>query len=85
MKAIRRVVAGNIHALRRQRGLTQIQLAEAAGIAQTYVGQIERDGRNVTLDVLEAIAVALGVAASELVTPPAGAAAPAPAGSREAA
>ena len=69
MSLIRDTIAANVHRIRKARGLTQAQLAEAAGIVQTYVGQIERTGRNLTIDVVEALAEALGVSVVELLTP----------------
>lgn len=62
-------VGSNLRRLRRQARLTQAALAEAAGIAQTYVGQIERAKKNVTLEVLGRLATALGVAPAELLRP----------------
>ena len=66
---IRDTIAANVHRIRKAKGLTQAQLAEAAGIVQTYVGQIERNGRNLTIDVVEALAAGLDVSVLELLTP----------------
>jgi len=52
--------------LRQARGLSQEELADAAGLHRTYVSSVERGQRNVGLDNILAIAVALGVPASEL-------------------
>jgi transcriptional regulator with XRE-family HTH domain len=49
------------------RGLTQEALAAEAGLAPTYVGQIERGSRSPTLNVVERLADALGVKPSDLV------------------
>lgn len=46
--------------IRKQRGMTQEDLAYAAGITQGMVSQIE-NGRRVRLDTLEAVASALKV------------------------
>lgn len=62
-------VGSNLRRLRRQARLTQAALAEAAGIAQTYVGQIERAKKNATLEVLGKLATALGVDPAELLRP----------------
>ncbi len=48
-------------------GLSQEALAERAGLDRTFVGSVERGERNVSLDNIHAIAVALGVPAGELV------------------
>lgn len=64
-------VGRNIRFLRLRAGLTQAGLAETAGIGQTYVGQIERAEKNVSLEVLGEIAAALGVTMADLLrTPP---------------
>lgn len=64
------LVAGrNIRWLRQQQRLTQAALADAAGIGQTYVGQLERGQKNATLDVLSALASALGVSVAALLQP----------------
>lgn len=61
------VFAGNVRRLRRQRGMSQEQLAEAAGVHRTYVGMLERGEKNVTIYNIERIATALGVDASALL------------------
>jgi transcriptional regulator with XRE-family HTH domain len=50
--------------MRRQRlllGLSQEELAEHAGLHRTYVGSVERAERNVSIEQMERIAVALGL------------------------
>lgn len=50
-----------VRLLRRQAGLSQEGLAEAAGLHRTYVSSIERGQRNVGLDNIIRLARALGV------------------------
>lgn len=48
--------------LRKQKKLTQKELADAAGITRNYISKIENgSGVNVSLNVLSAIAKKLGV------------------------
>ncbi len=61
------VFAGNVRRLRKDRGLSQEELAEAAGVHRTYVGMIERGEKNVTIYNIERIALALGVRPGSLL------------------
>jgi transcriptional regulator with XRE-family HTH domain len=53
---------------RRHRGLTQEALAEALDLSVAYVSLIERGGRNPPYTTVVAIARALGVPMSRIVT-----------------
>ena len=50
----------NVRSYREAAGLSQEKLAEQAGLHRTYVGQVERGEANVTLEVVQALATALG-------------------------
>lgn len=52
---------------RRQRGLTQRQLADQLDVSQKMVDYFERRAENVTADILKRLAVALEVSADELL------------------
>ncbi len=54
-------LGGRIRAIRRERGLTQVELAASANVNQGYLSSIERDDRRPRADTIRAIAVALGV------------------------
>jgi transcriptional regulator with XRE-family HTH domain len=57
-----------IKALRGTKGLTQIELAKRARVAQSYLARIETgDRKNPSLDVLKRLAKALGVPVTELL------------------
>ena len=58
----------NLQRLRRERGLSQEELAHRADLHQTYVSGIERGIRNPTVVVIDKIADALGAEPDELVT-----------------
>lgn len=69
---LRAVVARNLRVLRKQKGFTQEALADIAGINRNYVGQIEREEKSPTIDVIEKLSTSLGVAASALLLGPRG-------------
>jgi len=56
-----------VRVMREHRGLTQQQLAEAAGISTPYLSQIEAGKRRGSAGVLAAIAQALGLTLDDLV------------------
>ena len=60
--AARRIFAENLRKARQAKKLSQEDLAELSGLHRTYVGSVERAERNVSIDNMERLAVALGVA-----------------------
>lgn len=64
---LRVTFASNIRSLRKERGLSQEALADAAGLHRTYIGSVERGERNVSLDNINKIAVAFGVSPDSLL------------------
>jgi transcriptional regulator with XRE-family HTH domain len=63
------VLASNVYRLRKDRGLTQEQLAEAVGVRQPRIAEVERGDSNPRLDTLEKLAFALGVPTFALLDP----------------
>ncbi|MET1172384.1 helix-turn-helix domain-containing protein [Paenibacillus amylolyticus] len=59
-------VGNRIRELRKAKGWTQEQLAEAAGLHYSYIGGVERGDRNISLETLEKIINGLQVAAEEI-------------------
>lgn len=57
-----------VRTLREERGLTQDQLAERAGVSATYIGFIERGDNVPTLTIILQIASALKVRSSDLLS-----------------
>lgn len=53
--------------VRKQVGLTQEQLAHAAGVDRTFVSMVERGINQTSIRVLFRLASALGVSATELI------------------
>ena len=67
---LRLIVALNVRATRKARGLSQEALADEAGLHRTYVGSIERAERNVSVDNIERLADALKLPGWKLLVPP---------------
>ncbi|WP_321489065.1 helix-turn-helix transcriptional regulator [uncultured Hyphomonas sp.] len=67
---VRDVLALNLKGLRQIQSLSQEDLADLAGIDRTYVSSLERSQYSATIDVLERLALALGVKPADLLTEP---------------
>jgi len=65
--SLRQVLATNLRLLRNQAGWSQEDLAAEAGLHRTFVGAVERAERNISLDNIEKLAVALAVEAWTLL------------------
>lgn len=65
----REVLARNIKALRAQRGWSQEELALECGLHRTFVAHVERRARNISLDNVARIAMALQVPLHRLLEP----------------
>ena len=64
---IRQVLAENLRRHRRLAGLSQEELAHKAGVDRTYVSALERCVYAASIDVVDRLAVELGVSASDLL------------------
>ena len=70
METIIEKLGERIRTLRRERGLTQHDLAEKAEVDSKYIGQIERAETNPTIKLIARIAEELNVSLAELFTFP---------------
>jgi len=66
---MRRLVGRNFARLRREKGLTQEEVADLSGLSQQYLSGLERGQRNPTVITLYELAQALGVSHVDLVMP----------------
>ena len=64
---VRARVGLNVQRARRERGLSQEELAHRAAVHQTYLSGVERGTRNPTIVVLDRIARALDLDPAELM------------------
>lgn len=62
-------VSRNIQRIRREKDLSQEEIAHRADIHQTYLSGVETGKRNPSILVVERIAKALGVDVSEIFKP----------------
>jgi transcriptional regulator with XRE-family HTH domain len=61
------VLGDKVRELRKEKNLSQEELAHRADVHRTYIGMIERAEKNVTIINLEKIARAIGVSIEILV------------------
>jgi transcriptional regulator with XRE-family HTH domain len=66
-REFRRRFGRRLKVLRVERGLSQEQLGQAAGMHRTFIGLLERGERGVNVDRLPDLARALGVEEHELI------------------
>lgn len=59
--------ATRLRELRRRRGHSQAELAEAATLTPTYIGKLESGTSAPTIDTVDRLATALGVAVTDLL------------------
>ena len=64
---IRKRLGSNLKRLRNEKGWSQEEFADRAGIHRTYVSDIERAARNPTITIVEKLAKPLRVSASALL------------------
>jgi transcriptional regulator with XRE-family HTH domain len=66
---LRDTFGANVRRLRLERGLSQAELAELAGIHRAYLSTVENGKRNVSIDNISRLARALSVEPPLLLTP----------------
>jgi len=65
----RRRLMANLRRLRRQVGWSQEELATRSGLHRTFVSSVERGERNISLDNIDRLALALNVDVQVLLEP----------------
>ena len=68
--ALRENLSINLRTHRTKLGITQEKLSELSELHQTYISDVERGLRNVTLDVVERLAAGLSMPSINLLLPP---------------
>ena len=67
MKSLREILSANIKKYRAEQNISQEDLAFKCELHRTYISDIERNNRNISIDIIEKIADALNVAPSDLL------------------
>jgi transcriptional regulator with XRE-family HTH domain len=57
-----------VERLRREQGMSQVELAEKIGVRQATISRIEASRQNLSLNLLQRVADALNVAPADLLT-----------------
>jgi transcriptional regulator with XRE-family HTH domain len=68
VSSLAQTVGANVRRLRRNRGLSLVELGQHASVAKGTLTQLEAGRGNPTLETIQALGRALGVAVSDLVT-----------------
>jgi len=66
MGDLKMIIGEKIRSIRNAKDLTLQQLSHATGLQTSYIGEVERGKRNVSLDSLEKLITALDIKPSEL-------------------
>jgi transcriptional regulator with XRE-family HTH domain len=66
---IRQVFGENLRRNRHALGISQEDLAEKAGLHRTYIGSVERGERNVSIDNMQRLAIAVDATIQQLLQP----------------
>jgi transcriptional regulator with XRE-family HTH domain len=66
---MRRLLGRNVLRIRKNKNLTQEQLAETSGFSQQYISGLEKGQRNPTVVTVYELSLALGVNYIELLKP----------------
>lgn len=65
----REIFCKNLRLARRLKEISQEELALRADLSRTYVSEVERGARNISIDNMDLLAQALGVSLQDLVDP----------------
>lgn len=64
---IRKRFGARLRQLRKKKGWTQVQLAEHLGLDRSYIADVERGNRNISLMNLDILAQGFGISLSRLL------------------
>jgi len=68
--ALRNEFARNVRHFRQLRGMTQRDLAIAAGLGRSFISQLESGRFSATLETIGALCTALGISPAQLILSP---------------
>lgn len=56
---LKKIFSNNMRKFRIEKELSQEELADKAKVHRTYIGSVEREERNITINVMEKLSIAL--------------------------
>lgn len=59
----------NLRRIRKEKGVTQVEMAARLGVSQASYSYLERGGYAASLETIERVSSAIGIAAFELLVP----------------
>jgi transcriptional regulator with XRE-family HTH domain len=65
---VKRPFGVSVRTWRKRLGISQEELAERAGLHRTYISDVERGARNVSLESIDKLARALGISVATLLS-----------------
>jgi transcriptional regulator with XRE-family HTH domain len=62
----RELLAANLQRLRAEIDISQYELSKRSGVDRSFIAHVERQARNVSIDIITKLAIALNVPVAEL-------------------
>ncbi|HET6401095.1 MAG TPA: helix-turn-helix transcriptional regulator [Candidatus Kapabacteria bacterium] len=66
---LEKILGANVRGFRKQQRLTQALFGQRSGIHRDFIAGIERGERNITMETLKKVAIALGIQPFVLLIP----------------
>lgn len=64
---LKEIFGMNLRYYRKKRGLSQREVGDITGVHRVYISEIERGRKNITIDIMEAICIAMGIKISKML------------------
>lgn len=64
---LKEIFGENLRYYRKKKGLSQQEVGEITGVHRVYISEIERGRKNITIDIMEAICVTMGIKVTKML------------------